>query len=281
MTTFGLLIAAALNLTVKTGMAPGADPLVTCPIDPLKAPVHVVDAKGRETPSAVRTDPSGVPYVAFRAIGAEILQLLDYRVIEGRGKLPELAGVPALLPGMNLVANADFSARDAAGDLLGWSPSGEYGAKAPWTDKARSRIRVKGGTLGLENSSILTYVTGLEAGHVYRLSYDACSEAKLFVGTLWFRGTKGTVADDWIRGVSNYKNSNDLVGTNGWQHVENASFVYFNEKTKKLVYNARELLPGTGSGYLTFCAVKGRGAIRNLRFEDVTLDTGVKAVRKR
>lgn len=280
MTAAGLLVATAIGLAVKTGLSPGADPLVSCPIDPLAGPVHVVDAAGRETASAVRTDPSGGRHVAFRAVGAQVLEVLDYRVVEGRGTLAELPGVPRVLPGMNLFENADFSARDAAGDLLGWRPAGPSGAKAAWDEKTRSRVRVKGGVLGVENVGLLTYVTGLEAGHVYRLSFDACSAAKMLLVTLWFRGTRGTVANDWVKGVSNYKNDVDLRGTNAWQHIEKSTFVYYDPRAKRQVRGNRELLPGTGSAFLEVVAVEGRGAVRNLRLEDVTSDTGVRAVRR-
>ena len=271
-----LLLAAAMDIAVKTGMTPGADPLVTFP---LKAPVYVLDGAGRECPSVVRIDPSGSGHVAFRAVGAQILQLLDYRVVEGQGWLGELAGVPSVLPGMNLFTNADFTERDAAGDILGWSPGGVGGAKAAWTDEARARIRVKRGVLGVENAGVVTYVTGLETGHVYRLSFDACSAAKMLLVTLCFRGTKGTVSNDWVKGVENYKNNVDLRGTNDWQHIEKSSFVYRDARTKRLVLGSRELLPGTGSAFLEGVAIGGRGAIRNLRLEDVTFDTGVRAVR--
>lgn len=280
MTFAAILLAASVEIAVKTGLAPGHDPLVTHPIPELKGPVRVLDSKGRETPCAVRTDPSGTRYVAFRAVGAEMLEILDYRIVEGRPGCPELSGVRDILPGMNLFANADFSQRDENGDLLGWSPSGGYGAKKPWTEKIRERIRVKNGILGVRDAGLVTYVTGLETGHVYRLSFDARSEAKMLYTSLWFRGTNGTVANDWIRGVSNYKNENTLSGTNDWQHVESSSFVYYNEKSKRLIYNNRRLLPGTGSAYFEVYMTKGRGAVRNLRLEDVTLDTGVKAVRK-
>lgn len=279
MTAAWLVLAAALDITVKTGMSPGTDPLVTCPISPLAAPVHVLDAAGRELPSAVRTDPAGAAHVAFRAVGAQTLQLLDYRVVEGRGKADELPGVPHLLPGMNLLENADFAARDAAGDLLGWSPSGPSGAKAEWDEKARARVRAKDGMLGVEDVGVLTYVTGLEAGHVYRLSFDACSTARRLGVTLWFRGTRGTVRDDWVKGVSNYKNQCGLTGTNAWQHIESSTFIYYDPRAKRQVRGNRELLPGTGSAFLEVYATEGRGAIRNLRLEDVTLDTGVRAVR--
>jgi len=271
--------AVSLDVLVKTGMAPGRDPLVSVEFD-LKGPVKVVDAAGREVPCAVRTDPSGRRFVAWRILGAKMLELMDYRIVESAGPQTDLADVPAVLPGMNLIANADFSGRDANGGIADWAPSPRgFGIKDKWDAKWRDAIRAKDGGLELrgEYACAVTYVRGLEEGHVYRLSYDGlCREGHL-AATMWFQGDKGLIPNDFVPGVGNYKLSTAVSTTGKWEHVEDSSFVYYDDRTKRMNMNCRGLLPGTRSAYFYFYVEKGEGCVRNLRFEDITSDSGVRA----
>jgi len=279
--SFSLLTcsAASVDVLVKTGMAPGKNPLVSVATD-LTGSLKVVDASGKDVPCAVRTDPSGRRFVAWRIVGAKMLELMDYRIVETSGPQGDLADIPAVLPGMNLIANADFSRRDANGDIADWAPSPRgYGIKDKWEEKWRSEIRAKNGVLGLRGESpcLVTYVRGLEGGHVYRLSYDGlCREGRLS-STMWFQGDKGNVPNDFVPGVGNYKLSTGVSTTAKWEHVDDASYVYFDKKANRMNVNCRGLLPGTGSAYFYFYLQKGEARVRNLRFEDVTSDSGVRA----
>ena len=271
--------AASVDVRVKTGLAPGKDPLVSVATD-LQGSLTVVDAAGKRVPCAVRLDPSGRRFVAWRVVGADILEILDYRIVETEGTQEDLTDVPDVLPGMNLIANADFSRRDAAGDIVDWSPSPEgFGIKGRWTGKDRDEIRTKNGMLGLrgECPCVVTYVHGLQSGHVYRLSYDGlCREGRLAL-SVWFQGANGNLPNDPIKGVGNYKLITGVTASSAWETVEDSSFVYEDMKTKRMNFNCRGLLPGTGSAYLSLYVKKGAGCIRNLRFEDVTIDSGVRA----
>lgn len=272
-------VAGQVKLVVKTGMSPKPDALVSAPVA-LKGALEVRDADGRSVPCAVRTDPSGNRFVAFRIRNAGMLELLDYTVIETKGLQGDLPDVPKTLPGMNLFTNADFSARDANGDIDGWAPSPKgYGIKSKWTDEDRRNIRAKDGMLGLrgEMTCLVTYVYGLEAGHVYRIAFDGKCEKGVLAATMWFQGDNGRLPNDFIKGVGNYKNSNGVSASGEWEHVENSSFIYFDEAAKHTNMNCRELLPGTGSAYFYFYVKNGRGAVRNLRLEDITSDSGVRA----
>lgn len=272
-------LAASVDVIVKTGMAPGRNPLVSVATD-LEGALKVVDADGRDVPCAVRTDPSGRRFVAWRIREAKMLELLDYRIVETPEAQKDLSDVPAVLPGMNLIANADFSRRDENGDLADWAPSPRgYGIKDKWTEEARGNIRAKNGILGLRGdlACAVTYVYGLVPGHVYRLSYDGlCREGHL-AATMWFQGNNGKVPNDFVPGVGNYKLSTSVSTTASWEHVEDASFVYHDNKAKRMNLNCRGLLPGTGSAYFYFLLRKGAGCVKNLRFEDVTNDSGVRA----
>ena len=80
--TCAALVAAALTLVVKTGMAPGDNPLAVSPIDGLSGPVDVTASDGSKVPCAVRTDGDGRRFVAFRLGGVEMLKRLEYHVGE-------------------------------------------------------------------------------------------------------------------------------------------------------------------------------------------------------
>ena len=270
-----ILLAASLTLAVKTGMSPDADPLAVAPIDGLKGAVEVVDAKGRTVPCAVRTDGDGRRFVAFRLGAVEILRRLEFRVRECAGGQKDVPDIPKILPGMNLIANPDLERRDANGDPIGWWPSPGYGQKKPWTDENRGNVRAKDGTIGFRDGCWVTYLPGLEEGHVYRFSFDGLSQAKHAGLTIWYCGTGGKYPDP-LPGVGNYKSSHGITATGSWTHVEDTSFLYFDKAAKRHIYNCRELLPGTGAAYLQVYAEEGRIGVRNLRYEDVTLDSGIK-----
>ena len=274
MTAFSL-IAAALTIVAKTGMAPGDNPLAVSPIDGLKGPVEVTAADGSKVPCAVRTDGDGRRFVAFRLGEVEILQRLEFRVSECAvaGKEPE--GVPNVLPGMNLFTNPDLTRRDENGDPVGWWPSPGYGQKKKWTDENRANVRVADGKVGFQNGCWVTYLTGLEEGHSYRVSFDGLSQAKRAGLTIWYCGKDGRWPSP-LPGVGNYKCSNGIPKTGSWTHIEQESFIYLDKASKRHIFNNTKLLPGTGAAYVQIWVEEGRVAVRNLRYEDVTLDTGIK-----
>ena len=276
------LLAASLAITVKTGIAPGPNPLVTMAVPELKGTLEVVDAKGRTVPCAVRMDPSGVRFVAFRLERPGILELMDFTVREVSGKQGDLADIPTVLPGMNLVANADFARRDENGDIADWAPSSGYGQKDRWTRESRAAVSACGGEMTLSNVVVVAWLRrGIVPGHVYRVSFDGYRESKRMGVTLWFQGDCGKLPNDYIDGVGNYKNSSSVDSSGRWQHVESSTFVYFDKASERTVLGCRRLLPGTGSAYLQVKAADGVCRIKNLRVEDITEDAGVRAVRKR
>lgn len=275
------LFAASLALTVKTGITPGPNPLVTMAVPELNGTLEVVDAKGRTVPCAVRTDPSGVRFVAFRLERPGILELMDFTVREISGRQGDVADIPAILPGMNLVANADFSQRDGNGDIVGWYPSPGYGKKDRWTSESRAAVSACGGEMTLSNAVVVAWLRrGIVPGHVYRVSFDGYRESKRMGVTLWFQGDCGKLPNDYIDGVGNYKNSSSVDSSGRWQHVESSTFVYFDKASERTVLGCRRLLPGTGSAYLQVKAADGVCRIKNLRVEDITEDTSVRAVRR-
>lgn len=275
----GLLISAAVAFTVKTGMAPAADALIALPIPELRGPVRVVDESGKVVPSAVRQDPLGVRHIAFRLKDAEMLKVLDFRAEEFSGPQEDLAEVPGVLPGMNLIANSDFSQVNYAGDPVGWAPSSRgYGIKDDWTDVSRSRVQAKAASIVLRDICLVTYVCGLEPGHVYRLSYEGRVTGNGLGVTMWYQGRRGRLPNDYLPEIANYKTSHGIEPTGEWTTVEDSSFVYFSKASGRTVLNCRALLPNTGSGYLELGARGAVAQIRNLRFEDVTEDSGVKVV---
>ena len=269
------LLAASLTLVVKTGMSPGENPLAVAPIDGLKGAVEVVDAKGRTVPCAVRKDGDGRRFVAFRLGAVEILRRLEFRVRETAGAQADLSDIPRNLPGMNLVVNPDLSLRDKKGDPVGWWPSPGFAKRNPWTDETRANLRTANGVVGLQNGCWVTYLTGLEEGHVYRFSFDGLCKAKRGGLTVWYCGKDGRWPSP-LPGVGNYKSSHGISKTGEWTHVEDSSFLYFDKKAKRHILNNRELLPGTGAAYLQVYAEEGRIGLRNIRYEDVTSDSGIK-----
>lgn len=267
--------AAALTLIVKTGMAPGDNPLAVSPIDGLDGPVEVSSADGTKVPCAVRTDGDGRRFVAFRLGKVEILRRLEYRVSECAASGREPDGIPAILPGMNLISNPDLSRRDKDGNPAGWHPTPAGHKIEKWTGKTRANVYAKDGSVRFQNGCWATYIDGLEEGHVYRLSFDALVDAKRSGVIVWYCGKDGR----WTApspGIRNYKCSKDLARTERWTHIEDTSFVYFDKALKRHIFGNRNLLSGTGSAYIQIYADKGCVALKNLKYEDITLDSGVK-----
>lgn len=272
--TCAALVAAALTLVVKTGMAPGDNPLAVSPIDGLSGPVEVTASDGSKVPCAVRTDGDGRRFVAFRLGGVEMLKRLEYHVGECAAAGEEPDGVPKVLPGMNLIGNPDLSRRDEDGNPVGWWPSSGRSV-GTWTGGKRANVASEGGATVFSNGCWMAYVDGLEEGHVYRVSFDVISDAEQAGLIVWYCGKEGR----WSAprpGISNYKCSKDIPKTEQWTHVEDSSFVYFDNALKRHVFSNVKLLPGTGAACVQVYAKKGRVALRNLRYEDVTLDSGLK-----
>ena len=270
-----VFVAATLTLVVKTGMTPGDDPLAVSPIDGLNGPVEVVAADGSKVPCAVRTDGDGRRFVAFRLGKVEMLKRLEYHVRECVVAGDEPDGVPKVLPGMNLIANPGLSRRDKNGDPVGWWPSPGVAQVGKWTDETRANVKSDGDSVDFKNGCWVTFVAGLEEGHVYRVSFERLANAKRAGVIVWYCGKDGRWAPP-SSGIGNYKCSKDVPKAEEWAHDEDSSFVYLDKTLKRHIFGNTKLLPGTGSAYIQVYAGEGHIALRNLRYEDVTFDSGVK-----
>ena len=274
--TCAAIVAAALTLVVKTGMAPGDNPLAVSPIDGLNGPVEVVASDGSNVPCAVRIDGGGRRFVAFRLGKVEILKRLEYRVGECAVAGEEPDDVPKVLPGMNLIENPNLSRRDKDGNPVGWWPSSGHSV-GTWTDEKRANVKSNGDSVVFRDGCWVTFVDGLEDGHVYRVSFDRLADAKRGGVIVWYCGKDGRWASP-SPGIRNYKCSKDIPKTELWTHVEDSSFVYYDKVLNRHVFGNTKLLPGTGSAYIQVYAGKGYVALQNLRYEDVTFDSGVKTL---
>ena len=239
-----IFFSAALTLIVKTGMSPGDNPLAVSPIDGLNGPVEVRTADGTKVPCAVRTDGDGRRFVAFRLGKVEILRRLEYRVSECAASGKEPKGIPAILPGMNLISNPNLRDCDKDGNPVGWYPTPDGHKVGKWTGKIRANVQTKHDSTRFQNGCWATYIDGLEAGHVYRLSFDALVDAERSGVIVWYCGKDGRWTTP-LPGIRNYKSSKDLAKTEQWTHIEDTSFVYFDKALKRHIFVNRNLLPGT------------------------------------
>ena len=273
-----------MPLTVIVGLDPGKNPLVVVRLERPDADLssfRVLDGSGREIPCAAREEDGGCRFVAWRLGEVQILEKLPFMLYFSRDPKPVLApaDIPQVLPGMNLLPNSDFSRRDQAGDLADWNPTSGYGVKVPWNPENRAQARVVekdgGKVLALSDISLVGYVTSLQEGHQYELSYQAWAEAGggSFGVTVWMQ-EKDRPIPHYARRYGNYKIQSSVPATGSWSKCSASTFVYFDRASEKMMLNNKKLLPNTGGAYINmYC--KGQAFLRDFRLQDVTEAAGL------
>lgn len=223
---------------------------------------RVVDDRGSEVPSAVRVDADGDFFVVWRIPGkTEILDTRNYRIYfdssagstAKQNEVHALAEVAAIIPGMNLISNGDFSELDAKGFPKGWANIDfNSGRQTAWreADKngvsvvelaGRRCLRLAGGR------SAAAAVRGLEAGACYKMSLLGTVDpgATILVTILYRRANF-----DWFRnGIGNYKTQFMHSKPGPWSRAEAATFTY-TDKAGIPRQNNRNLLPDTETAYV-------------------------------
>ena len=268
-----------LPVTVSTGLAPTENAIVSVKLDCREADrssIRVVNERNEAVPFAIRNDAAGQLYVGWRIPSPGMLEEHRYMVYfdtAGKTPLQEPAGFPKNFPGMNLLSNSDWAARDAHGDIVDWMPSSKgYGQPDAWTAENRKFVAIEklDGRCALSTTrAIMAPISGLEPGRTYRFSFEGKNaEPQLTTVTLWFRGE---TFRHYLPEYENYKMQFAVSSPGTWVSGSASTFGYIDAETKKVCNAENKLLPGTASAFLD---IEPRGNkkfwIANPVLEDVT-----------